>query len=373
MRIAIDCRAFQQLSRYLGIGAYTSNLIQALAQANGRHQFIPFAQIAKREVEPVDSPFGRRGDPGFRIAGKYSFLNQLTAHRVDLCHMLEFAPPFAPAHRAVVTVYDLIPLIFPDIYLPWYRVRNRWNFRAYYRFLKEARQIVAISHRTKADLIRFLGIPRDRIRVIYPGINPAFRPLSHSWEIQPVLRQYGIPSPYILYVGSCDYRKNIGGLMRAFARFREGEFGEFRLVLVGKGTELNRESLREYGEGLGLGRYLHLAGYLPLRQLVALYNGAAMLVYPSFYEGFGFPPLEAMACGIPVVTSRNSALSEVTGGSALLVDPYNENELAEAMRRMALDHGLRKTLIQKGLAHVWRFGWSRTAQETLQVYDQIGA
>ena len=373
MRIAIDCRAFEHLSRYLGIGTYTSNLVQALARASGHHQFIPFARAIKQEGNEVDSSSEHQVERrGFRIAGKHSLLNQLTRHRVDLCHILEFTPPFAPAHRAVVTVHDLIPLIFPNIYLPWYGVRTRWNFRAYYRFLREARQIVAVSQHTKADLIRFLNIPQDRIRVIYSGVNPAFRPLSHSWEIEPVLREYKIPIPYVLYVGSCDYRKNIPGLMRAFAQFRVGEFEEFHLVLVGKGTELNRESLREYGAGLGLTHHLHLAGYVPLKQLVALYNGATLLVYPSFYEGFGFPPLEAMACGVPAVTSKNSALSEVTGGSALLVDPYDEGELREAMRRVVLDHGLRKSLIQKGLAHVWRFSWDRTAQETLRVYDEIG-
>ena len=373
MRIAIDGRSCQNISQYRGIGTYSSNLMQTLMKVNGTHQLIPFGFRIREDPHGVHSSFSHLLDgQGFRITGRRSLLDQLTKHSVDLCHVMEFVLPFANPDRTLATVYDLIPLIFSKAYLRWRTPRFTWTVLSYYRFLKKVRRIAAVSHHTKTDLIRFLNIPQDRIEVIYPGINPAFRPLPYTEEVQPVLRQYGIPIPYVLYVGSCDYRKNIPGLMRAFVRFRTGKFKDFHLVLAGKLSEVHRKSLQDWAVALGLTGCLHPVGYVPLGDLVALYNGASMLVYPSLYEGFGFPPLEAMACGIPVVTSNNSSLPEVTDGCALLEDPCNPESLAEAMRRLVLDRGLRDTLIQKGLTHIQKFNWDRTAQETLRVYEKVG-
>jgi len=347
MRIGIDCRALHNTSRYLGIGMYTLNFVQALSQANGHHQLIPF--------------------------GGNSFLRQRRKYRMDLCHVLEFLPPFPEVGRAVVTVYDLIPLIFPKIYLRWRSVRTRWNLRSYFRFLKKVRQIIAISHHTKADLTRLLEIPEERIRVIYPGVSSVFRPCDNRQTLPSVLARYGIQPPFVLYVGSCDYRKNIPGLMRAFARFRVGKFREFRLVLAGYLTKANRKALQQQGAALGLGHSLHLLGYVPLEDLVALYNAAMMLVFPSFYEGFGFPVLEAMACGTPVIASSTASLPEVTDGSALLVNPYDNDSVVDGMQQMAGDRSLRETLVQKGLVRAQQFTWARAAQETFALYEEIGS
>lgn len=373
MRIAIDCRAFQHPSRYLGIGTYSSNLIQALTQVNGHHELIPFAHVSKGSIDDKGSPYERLVDRnGFRVTGERSFLTQLANHRVDLCHVLEFVPPFATTDRTVVTVHDLIPLIFPKVYLPWHRFRTRFNFRNYYRFLKGVLQIVAVSQHTKADLIRLLGIPSNRIVVIYHGVSPAFRPCPDSQKLTSVLTRYRLRSPFVLYVGSCDYRKNIPGLLKAFARSQARLSGKLSLVLAGRETELKPAWLLTLARKLGITNALHLVGYVSQEDLVALYNAASMLVFPSFYEGFGFPPLEAMACGTPVIASKTSSLAEVTDSCALLVNPYDEEELAEAMHRMILDRGLRETLIAKGLVRARQFSWTRAAQETLRVYEQIG-
>jgi len=287
--------------------------------------------------------------------------------------VLDFLPPFAEPDRTVVTVYDLIPLVFSRVILRWNKIRTKWTLGIYYRFLKKARQILAISHHTKADLMRLLEIPPERIRVIYPGIAPVFRPLSNPQEITPTLRRYQISTPYALYVGSCDYRKNISGLLRAFARFQARGFGDFHLVLVGKDVKDHRAKISEYASSLGLSDPLQWVGYIPQEDLVALYNGATMLIHPSLYEGFGFTPLEAMACGLPVVTSNNSSLKEVIHGYALQEDPNDEEAFSEAMRQIVLDRTLRETLIQKGLVHAKRFSWDQTAKEVLRVYEEIGA
>lgn len=370
MRIAIDCRAFQVFSRYLGIGTYTRHLIQALMEVDSRHEWIPFACADLANGNPAGFLFEGFGNrPGFFIHGKRSLLHQLAAHQVDLCHILEFIPPFSATDRTVATVYDLIPLLFPEAYMAWYHPRSSRNLRAYYRFLSQVPRIIAISHRTREDLIRLLRIPSDRITVIYPGVSTAFRPLSDPRQVAQVTRRYGMHRPFALHVGSCDYRKNIPGLLRAFAKFRQLGFDEFELVLTGKVTQTHRVSLLRMAAALKLTSHLRPLGYIPLEDLVGIYNAAAFLVSPSLYEGFGFPALEAMACGTPVITSNNSSLKEISGGCAWLLEPGDPDSLAEAMGRMAEDRHLRETLSQRGLAHARQFRWERSVGEILRLYE----
>ena len=374
MRIGIDYRAFQYVSRYLGIGTYSANLLDALHAANGHHALVPFAHARSGPNGDAETSFDRLVDQrGFRITGPRSLRRQVVSHRLDLCHVLEILPPFAAAERTVVTVYDLIPLIFPKVYLSWRGLPFRWGLRAYYRFVRKARRIIAISEHTKADLQQILGVPSEQIVVIYPGVSPAFRPLEAPARLAAVMARYGIRSPFMLYVGSCDYRKNVPGLLRAFAAFRTRGQEAYSLVLVGKDIEFKAERLRQQGAALGIAEALHLVGYVPLDDLVALYNAATMFVFPSWYEGFGFPPVEAMACGTPVITSNTSSLREVADGSALLVDPHDDHAVADAMHRLALDRGLRETLRRRGPARAQHFQWAQAAQRILAVYEQCGA
>lgn len=374
MRIGIDLRALQCPSRFMGIGTYTRHLLGSLHQAKGSHSLIPFAQI-----DPIHSngknPFLQQelSQGGFWIDGLGSFQRQWARHRLDLCHILEILPTIAVTDRTVVTAYDLIPLIFPKVYLAWHRIHN-WNLRSYFRSLKKAGKIIAISQQTRQDLIRLLRIPEDRIAVIYPGIAPTFRPLSDPALLQSVRARYRLEDRYILYVGSCDWRKNLPGLLKSFSRFcRQGGPKDVQLVLAGRVSESRGKRLRRQAAALGIAHRLRLLGYVPEKDLVTLYSAASMLVYPSLYEGFGFPPLEAMACGTPVICSRNSSLKEVADGSALSVNPLDIEALTEGMRRLTLDQDLRRTLIEKGLAQARRFSWEETARQTIALYERIGA
>ena len=376
MRIGVDCRAFQYQSRFLGIGRYSRDLLQALRGTLGPHELIPFAHPVPPAGEAEDASLTWVDRDGFRVTTPQSLGAQMARHRLDLHHVLEFLPPYAVPERAVVTVYDLIPLIFPKVYLAWSWRRGwqaRRNLSAYYRFVRSAHRIIAISHHTKQDLQRLLGIPAARIVVIYPGINPVFRPLADDAARRAVLARYGLRAPFVLYVGSCDYRKNVPRLLRAFAAARARGLADWSLVLVGLGVEHRRAALERLGTALGLGASLRLLGYVPLDHLAALYNAAAMLVFPSLYEGFGFPPLEAMACGTPVITSNTSSLREVAADGAWLVDPSEDEALAEAIRRLALDRGLRETVARRGLAQARRFQWARAAQETMALYEQASS
>lgn len=364
MQIAIDCRSFQYRDRHSGVALYSRNLIQSLIELNNGHRkLVPFVKTFTRQrSHSLESPFGPlAGHRGFRMIGWGPFQLKLTRRSIDLFHILECVPYLlAPADRMVVTVYDLTPLLFPDHYLPWYKPRHFCTLWGHFRLLKKAAHLIAISHHTKADLVRLLGIPRDRISVIYPGVSEAFHPLTHSEGFSRVITRYRIRRPFVLYVGSFDFRKNIPVLLKAFARFQARVKGTFQLVFVGG-----------YTEPPGLTPSLRVVRCIPLRHLVAFYNAAAMVVYPSLYEGFGFPPLEAMACGTPVIASDVSSLPEVTDGSALLVNPHDHEALSEGMYRLAVDDEMRKTLVQKGLVRAREFNWSKCARETLAVYDKV--
>ncbi|MBI4314139.1 MAG: glycosyltransferase family 4 protein [Candidatus Omnitrophica bacterium] len=380
MRIGIDCRALQNTSRTMGIGTYSRNLIRALQANDGSHHWIPFG-FDRRPCLPAGRPASPGGlDPlfeqwidrdGFRVTHAQSLRSGLQHRKIDLCHLLEFGPPFATAGRTIATAYDLIPLIFQKIYMRWRYPRARWNIERHYRFLGQVRHIVATSEYTRMDLVRILRIPEEKITVIYPGLHPVFRPSEDRRGIDAVLARHEIRRPFVLYVGSCDWRKNITGLLSAFARFRRDGFKNFQLVLAGAQAQFWKGKLSQQAASLGIDGALRLTGFVSEEDLVALYNAASMLVYPSFYEGFGFPPLEAMACGTPVVTSNNSSLKEVAADGAALVDPSDTRAIVEAMRRIVLDASFSQALIQRGMAQARRFCWHGTARQTLHLYESI--
>lgn len=345
MRIALDGRPLENGNRYFGIGAYSRHLIKALLMADCLHQWV--------------------------VLDRQAFDGSARDGASDVHHLFDSTSPFPATGRTVATVYDVIPLVFPSVYQRWHHPRATWHLRRYYRFLSTLRHLVAISEQTRRDLVRYLGIPEQRITVIYPGIAPVFRPLEDAERGRRVAARYGIRQPFLLYVGSGDWRKNLAGLLAAFAQFRAGGFNEFSLTVVGYQTARQRRRLLQQAAALGCRGALRLTGFVPLEDLAALYGAAAVLIYPSLYEGFGFPPLEAMACGTPVVTSRNSSLQEVVGAHAVLVDPRQTSEIVEGIRRVVQDRGVREALVQQGLACARRYTWERTAQATLKLYGRL--
>jgi len=239
------------------------------------------------------------------------------------------------------------------------------------RYIKRASHIIAISQSTKSDLVKYLNIPESRISVIYNGVDHnIFKPYK-PYQMRPYHVILSL-KPYILYVGSERQRKNLGRLFKAFAMLRQ-EFPKLKLVKVGgpgHSMQLRSEMLKKLSS-LAITEDVTFVDYIPELELAYYYSSATLLAYPSLYEGFGLPPLEAMACGCPVVTANTSSLPEVVGEAGIMVNPYDTSSLAQAMRRVLTDDKLRDNMIRKGLEQSKKFSWEKTAELTQQVYNKV--
>jgi len=294
---------------------------------------------------------------------------------VDLLHALAFVTPLLSPCPSVVTIYDLSFLLYPESF-----ERSKCFYLSLFTRLsaRRARRIIAISQSTKRDVVRLLGVSPEKVEVVYCGIDEAFHPLAplppQSWGERGAVAAFrskrGLPERFILFVGTIEPRKNVARLIEAFASLRTCELANLKLVIGGaKGWFY--EDIFARVEELGLDSEVMFPGYIPVSELPLWYNAAELFVYPSLYEGFGLPPLEAMACGTPVVVANTSSLPEVVGQAGLTVDPLDVEGLAEAMRRALSDAGLRQEMRERGLQRARDFSWTKTAQETVQVYRRM--
>jgi glycosyltransferase involved in cell wall biosynthesis len=287
------------------------------------------------------------------------------------------APPdvlFVPAHvlslwhprRCLVTVHDLGYLHYPEAHTTWAQRYLQWSTAFNVRV---AAQVIADSEATKRDLIQYCQAQPERIHVIYPGYDPTLRPAHDKARLDSVCGRYGIHTPYFVHVGTLQPRKNLVRLLEAFvAVVQEGQ--DVHLVLAGKKGWLY-EPLFARVRDLRLEDRVHFTDYLPQDDLPVLLTGARAFVLPSLYEGFGFPILEAMACGTPVICSNVSSLPEVAGDAAMLVNPLDTGQLASAMHRLLHDDALAKDLAARGLTQASLFSWERCAQQVLALLCQV--
>ena len=271
--------------------------------------------------------------------------------------------PVIPRGKVVSIVYDLIPLRLPGLFAEHRAFRLKLE-----RLIHRSAAVVAISQRTKQDLVEMLAIDERRIRVIYPGCDQAFHPTSPS-QVAEVAIRYGIKGRYILYVGAFGPHKNVPTLLRAYQWARLEGGLRAKLVLVvnsswGEETKAFLETLRVRDD-------IVLTGYVVAEDLPALYAGADLFIFPSRYEGFGLPVLEAMACGTPVIVSNRGALPEVAGEAGLYVDPENPSALAEAICTVAGDQTIRARMASAGLKQAANFIWTRSAAEMLALFREI--
>lgn len=261
----------------------------------------------------------------------------------------------------LVTVHDLARCCFK---FEKETIREEIGLRLDVKGIKKAAHIISVSKSTKSDLIRYLKIPEEKITVIYNGIDHrVFKPT----------RAKLFDHPYILYVGSERARKNLNGLLKAFAKVRR-VFKGLKLVKVGPPGRSKGFRKRTIGwaEALGISNDVIFVDHVPESHLPYYYSSASAFVYPSLYEGFGLSPLEAMACGCPVITSNISSLPEVVGDAAIMVDPYDADEMGKAIVKVLADNGLRKGMIERGFHQAEKFSWERAAKETLRVYEKVG-
>jgi glycosyltransferase involved in cell wall biosynthesis len=362
-----------------GIGRYTRELVHALAQLDAENEYILL--VAGSRSTPAPRPRDPSTlNPRFQVRRIPIPQRWLTIlwHRlrlplpvevfsgpIDLLHSPDYVLPPTRGARSVVTVHDLSFLTVPEAADP--RLR-RYLSRAVPRAVARADHVLADSHSTRDDLVTHLGVEPQRITVVYPGVDPRFRPLDEA-AVQFVRARYDLQEPFILAVGTLEPRKNFPTLIEAYARLQD--FGvalsEVQLVIAG-GKGWLYEGIFAAVERLGLGERVRFLDFVPDPDLPALYNAAAVFAFPSLYEGFGLPPLEAMACGTPVITSNVSSLPEVVGDAALTVPPTDVAALAEALARALTDEHLRATLRQQGLQQAARFTWDAAARTLLAVY-----
>jgi glycosyltransferase involved in cell wall biosynthesis len=287
---------------------------------------------------------------------------------VDLLHALAFVAPLVAPCPFVVTVYDLSFMRYPEAFRPF----NRWYLRYFTTHsVRRARTVIAISESTRQDVINFLGVPPERVQTIYCGAGEQFRPLPPA-EVAAFKTAQKLPETFVLFLGTLEPRKNVEGLIRAYARWRERDPQAPPLVVAGgKGWYYRR--IFQLVETLDLTSAVLFPGYVPQEALPLWYNAATLFVYPSYFEGFGLPVLEAMACGAPVITSTVSSLPEVAGAhdAARLVDPNDIELLAETLAGVMSQPDLRVRMRENGLAQAAKFKWEKTAQETVAVYRQV--
>jgi glycosyltransferase involved in cell wall biosynthesis len=267
--------------------------------------------------------------------------------------------------KCIITVYDLTPLLFSETHEKGRVLMHKYLFPL---ILKKSDKIISISHHTKNDIIKHFKIPEDNIKVIHLAANENYKPLNEN-EINNIKQKYNLNYPFILYVGTLEPRKNIPTLLKAFYKLKKQGI-KHKLVITGK-KGWKYKSIFETIEKLNLQKDVIFTGYVPDEDLPALYNAADLFVYPSIYEGFGLPPLEAMQCGTPVITSNTSSLPEVVGDAGIMVNPYDVDELANKMYEVLTNDGLREELSKKGIERAKLFSWKKCAEEHLKVYEEV--
>lgn len=380
MRIGFDARMIE----WSGVGSYSKNLLKALTRIDTQNEYLLFCHPETVELIPEAPNFTKKlvKQPVFSFFRQFGWIDELKEANLDIFHSPHFVFPPVVSCPSVVTIHDLIPLVIPAVMPSW---AGRWFYRRANRSaLRRAKKIIAVSDCTKRDIIRFFGTPEEKIRVIYEAAASEFREIKdeslltfrqaqghpeRSQRVKMVLDKYGLKRPFILNVGNPKPHKNWAGLIRAFAGLKKRGF-DHRLILVGPDDPRFFEPKRLVGQ-LGLGRDVIFIEFVEKEDLPMLYSAADAFVFPSFYEGFGLPPLEAMACGTPVVCSNVASLPEVVGDAALMVDPNDIGGLAAAVSNVISDESLRKSLREKGLARAAQFSWQRTAEQTLEVYKEI--
>lgn len=291
----------------------------------------------------------------------------LRASRSDLLHALAFAGPKQISIPWIVTIYDLSFMKFPYSFNPLNRIYLNYAVRD---SVSRANRIIAISESTKRDLMAHFGVSADKVRVIYCGVDSPLKPDSDSTGVAQLRARYSLPEKFILYLGTIEPRKNIVRLLRAFAHAKRDARLPHRLVLVGaRGWKY--EKVDRVVEEESIENDVIFTGYAPQEELAPWYRAADLFVYPSLYEGFGLPPLDAMAYGTPVVTSNAASLPEVVGDAALTVTPEDERALADAIVRALTDHQLREAMIARGITQASKFSWERAARETTALYAEV--
>jgi len=371
LHVVFDARHLKDF----GIGTYIRNLIQALAQLDSDSLYTLVARpqdISEFVGLPGNFKVAPYGRPDTSVLNHITFPWFIRKLSPDLCHIPLNSIPFFMVRPYVVTIHDMSSVLYPARN----ELRETAHGERYRRGALGATRVIAVSHSTRRDLENVVGVLPARIRTIYGAPDPAFLSAeSDPLGDQEILERYSIQPPFILYAGTIRPQKNVSRLIEAFAVVRaelehHPQFKDLRLVVIG--DELSRyPAVRRAVVATRVAPYVRFLGFVPVATLKIFYRAATVFAFPSLYEGFGLAPLEAMACGTPVVASSVPSLIEAVGDAAELVTPDNVFDIARGLRETLLRGEYRQELVEKGRAQVQKFNWMQTGKEVLNIYQEI--
>ena len=375
MRIGFDYSAAAISSERTGIGNYASRLMRALLKIDCENQYVLYPVLSNFRLHSIgDFPEARNLEVAFKTAlpkllwfyGGMTRFGEYLLGNVDVVHSTAFwAPRFrSRKKRLVVTIYDLTVFTHPECHT---KETLKGATRGINDAIRHADAIIAISNHTKDDLMNHLKAPEGLITVTPLAAGPDYRLIEDGRILAAVMDRYGLPSKYILFVGSLEPRKNVRSLLKAYSNLPERLKKEFFLVIAGARGWLNSD-IPLIVSDLKIEDRVRFTGYIAGEDIAAVYSQATVFTYPSLYEGFGLPVLEAMSCGAPVITSNTSSMPEVAGDAARLISPADVDELTWALEYVLENEDARNDMRLKGLRRAAGFSWEKCARETLEVY-----
>jgi len=373
-RIGIDARMYGPIGK--GLGRYTKEAVDNILALDVNNYYVIFLRKENFHLLKTENPNVKKiivDVKWYSLAEQIIMPYYIRREKIDLMHFPHFNVPILNTKKFVVTIHDLILTKFSTrrattLNPIFYFFKNVFYKLIIYSAIKRAKKIIAVSNFTKSDIIKQFRAEEEKIKVIYEGVANDLKIYKLKDDKEVKLR-YNITTPYLLYVGNAYPHKNLEGLVEVFAKIRK-KYLQLNLILVGKEdyfySRLKKEIRRK-----GQAENIKFTGYVPDRDLAAIYKGALFYVFPSFYEGFGLPPLEAMEHGCPVLSSKETCLKEILGRAALYFDPNNKEDMKNKIIRIIEDRNLRQELIEKGYKQVKKYSWKECARKTLAVYNTL--
>ncbi|MGL4875305.1 MAG: glycosyltransferase family 4 protein [Clostridium sp.] len=370
MKIAIDSRSVN-LHSGTGIGTYTDNLISEMIKINTKDLFtLIWTGDLHEKFKQSNVEYVYTSGKHNLFFERYYIPNNLIDKNIDLYHIPQngLGFPFEKDLNTIVTIHDLIPYTMPETVGPGYLKRF---LRDMPNIVENSKGILTVSEYSKKDILRFFqGYPEDKIFVTPLATNGSYRPLDKDLCRKEISKKFNFNTPYILYIGGFSSRKNVKALIDAFIDCKSSLLKEYKLLIVGSLKD-DGETLLNYAKEKDMLSSIIFTGFVENSLLPILYNGADVFVYPSLYEGFGLPPLEAMSCKTPVISSNVTSIPEVTDDAALLINPNKAEEISKALITILNNTQLKSDLTIKGYEKSLQFSWRQTAKQTLDAYKHI--
>ncbi|MDT8715631.1 glycosyltransferase family 4 protein [Clostridium sp. 19966] len=371
MKIGIDGRAAKWY-RGTGIGNYTYQIINSINNLDNSDDFLMFMPENCDTDIKFNKNFSVRNiseRPSTNFWNEINIPNILQDNEVEIYHVPQngIGLPLEKTCKMIITLHDIIPYKMPETVGPNYL--KIFTEQLPY-LIPKCDGIITVSNYSKDDIVKYFNFPKEKIYVTHLAPEKIYNPRNKIESKKILEKYYGILGDYILYVGGFSPRKNIIGLIEAFSKLNAIYDNRLKLVIAGR-KGISYDIYKKKAEELNLDNLVIFPGFIPIEHMPYLYCGSELFVYPSFYEGFGLPPVEAMACKVPVIASNTTSLPEILMDSALLIDPYNPYELYQAMLKVLEDSKLRHNLISKGFLRASQLSWNETSAKTLEAYKQV--